>query len=127
MKWRKGRKTPFDASNTNLQRKTENSNARVESSKDLSLQGKANKKFQVTEKKTDQQSAREEMNAKIREAEAQEKLKRQQAAKTALTNTLAKAKKRQETKKEEPVKETKKTTTTQSNYIQRRHVSRYRY
>ena len=125
MKWRKGRKTPFDASNTNLQRKTANGNARVEASKDISLQGKANKKFQTTEKKTDQQSAREELNSKIREAEADEKLKRQQLAKAALKTSIKKAKKKAEEKAPEPKKETKKTTT--SNYIQRRHVSRYKY
>lgn len=124
MRWRKGRKTPFDASNTNLKRKTPDSTPRVEKQQTVTLTGKAKKKITTEEKTMDNQAERNDLASKMADAAAKDRQDRAAAANKALKRTIAKAKKVDNTPKEEPKTETKKT---ENRYVQFRHVSRYRY
>ena len=126
MRWRKGRKTPFDASNTNLKRKTPDSNPRVEKQQTATLTGKAKKKITTEEKTMDNQAERDDLASKMADAAAKDRQERAAAANKALKRTIAKAKKVDTPKaKEEPKEEPKKKT--ENRYVQFRHVSRYRY
>lgn len=135
MKWRKGRKTPLDPSNTNLQTKKVNPEARIGKEQNLSLNGTTGKRLQKSEVVKDNTAERNSMNQKMADAEAKEKQRRKELAIKAQQDTLAKAKQRSSTtksKKETKVEQKKepqvqKKTTTSSNYIQRRHVSRYKF
>lgn len=125
MRWRKGRKTPLDPSlQTNLKRKEADSNPRIESKKDVSLTGKANKKLAVSETNVDKKSPREKLAEEMAEAAAKDRQDRAIAAANALKRSIEKAKKAAE---EKPVETPKKETKFVPNRIPTRHVSRYRY
>lgn len=130
MRWRKGRKTPFDASNTNLKRNTPDSTPRVEKEKTATLTGKANKKITTTEKSLDNKVERNDLATQMADAAAKDRQERAAAANQALKRTIVKAKKVEKTEKVETPKEEPKKTEEKKftpNRMPTRHVSRYRY
>lgn len=109
MKGRSGRKkTKFDIdeSNSNIRVKKDNGEPRNEPVKNLSLSGKANKKFVKEEKDVEDKDAKQELVNKVQQAEAEDRAAREEAARLAYENSLKQAKAR--AKKQEPKEEPKK-------------------
>lgn len=113
MRWRKGRKTPLDLK-TDLERKKANPDARIEKQKNLSLSGTKSKKYTMTEQTADQQAQRNSMNSKIKEAEQRAKEERQEAARKALLDSIAKAKQAEKTKRSKKTESKIETATTKT-------------
>lgn len=112
MKWRKGRKSIIDPNNTDV-KVNKKSEPRIENRKDLTLNGKSNKKFNENEKNVDNKTERNSLNDKWQKEAEKARQQREEAAKKALQDSIAAAKKRSNSKKiesaqEEPKKEEKK-------------------
>lgn len=104
MRWRHKKGITIDPSNSDIKTKSADSTPRIGKEKNLVLNGTKNKKFETSERETDNKDDREELNNQMKSAEIADREAREEAARLAAQRLLEQAKARAKKKevKEEP-------------------------